>query len=59
MQPHAVVSSTEWLAARRALLAREKELTRLEDEISAARRALPWTVVAATNGYSAPRCRWI
>jgi predicted dithiol-disulfide oxidoreductase (DUF899 family) len=40
-----VGSRAEWLEARRSLLAREKELTRLRDEIAAARRALPWVRV--------------
>jgi predicted dithiol-disulfide oxidoreductase (DUF899 family) len=35
------VSQTEWLAARRELLAREKEFTRQRDELSAERRKLP------------------
>jgi len=39
---HPVVSPDEWLAGRKALLAREKELTRLRDEVAAERRALPW-----------------
>jgi len=39
---HAVVSSEEWIAARKQLLTREKELTRLSDELSAERRKLPW-----------------
>jgi len=38
----AVVSDAEWTEQRLALLAREKELTRLQDELAAARRALPW-----------------
>jgi predicted dithiol-disulfide oxidoreductase (DUF899 family) len=42
---HDVVSQEEWLAARRAHLAKEKEFTRLRDELSAERRALPWTRV--------------
>ena len=37
---HTVVSRDEWIAERRRLLAREKELTRLGDEIARARRAL-------------------
>src|SRR5262249_61733065 len=37
-----IVSREEWLDARRALLAREKEHTRARDALSAARRALPW-----------------
>lgn len=42
---HRVVSRDEWLAERKALLAREKELTRLNDRIAAERRALPWVRV--------------
>jgi len=42
MTTHQVVSTTEWLAARRELLAREKAFTRARDELSAARRAIPW-----------------
>ncbi|WP_439557259.1 DUF899 domain-containing protein [Dyadobacter sp.] len=40
-----VVSKEEWLKARLALLEREKELTRLADQIAAARRKLPRVVV--------------
>ena len=39
---HAIVSKEQWLIARKALLAREKELTRLQDDIARERRALPW-----------------
>ena len=39
---HRVVSPEEWIAARKALLAKEKELTRLRDELNEQRRALPW-----------------
>jgi predicted dithiol-disulfide oxidoreductase (DUF899 family) len=42
---HNVVSQSEWLAARKALLAREKEFTKARDQLSAARRALPWVKV--------------
>ncbi len=37
-----VVSHEEWLSARKALLVKEKELTRFRDEIAEDRRALPW-----------------
>jgi predicted dithiol-disulfide oxidoreductase (DUF899 family) len=37
-----VGSHDEWLAARIGLLAREKELNRLRDELAAERRRLPW-----------------
>jgi predicted dithiol-disulfide oxidoreductase (DUF899 family) len=42
MTEHKVVSRDEWLAARRQLLAKEKEFTRARDRLSAERRALPW-----------------
>jgi predicted dithiol-disulfide oxidoreductase (DUF899 family) len=44
---HKVVSHDEWIAARTAFLKKEKEFTRLRDELSAARRALPWEKVTA------------
>ncbi len=39
---HPVVSRDRWIAARKTLLAREKELTRLRDQVARERRALPW-----------------
>jgi predicted dithiol-disulfide oxidoreductase (DUF899 family) len=42
---HPVVSHEEWLAARRALLEKEKEFTRQGDELSRQVRELPWEVV--------------
>jgi predicted dithiol-disulfide oxidoreductase (DUF899 family) len=45
MQQHAVVSQEEWLVARSALLAKEKEATHLRDKINAERLALPWVKV--------------
>jgi predicted dithiol-disulfide oxidoreductase (DUF899 family) len=42
---HEVVSHEEWIASRRAFLAKEKEFTRLRDELSEQRRALPWETV--------------
>jgi len=39
---HPVVDHDEWLAARKELLAKEKEFTKLRDELSARRRELPW-----------------
>jgi predicted dithiol-disulfide oxidoreductase (DUF899 family) len=43
--PHPVVSQSEWLKARKALLTKEKEFTRERDALSAARRDLPWVKV--------------
>jgi predicted dithiol-disulfide oxidoreductase (DUF899 family) len=45
MQHNSVVTREEWLAARRALLLKEKEATRLRDAINAERLALPWVEV--------------
>lgn len=42
---HPVVSRDEWLVARKALLAREREETRLRDALRAERLALPWVRV--------------
>jgi predicted dithiol-disulfide oxidoreductase (DUF899 family) len=45
MTDHAVGTREEWLAARKALLAREKEHTRRGDELARERRELPWVRV--------------
>src|SRR5438552_18710220 len=42
---HPVVSHEKWLAARTAFLVREKEFTRLRDQVSEERRQLPWEAV--------------
>ena len=42
---HKVVSREEWLAARIEHLAKEKEFTRLRDQLSQQRRELPWVKV--------------
>jgi predicted dithiol-disulfide oxidoreductase (DUF899 family) len=42
---HRIVSREEWIEARKALLAEEKEWTRLRDRLSAERRALPWVKI--------------
>ena len=45
MSDHKVVSAEEWVEARRALLAKEKEFTRARDALSEERRNLPWVAV--------------
>jgi len=50
-------SKDEWLAARKRLLAREKELTRLRDAVSAERRALPWLKVEKKYLFDTPTGR--
>jgi predicted dithiol-disulfide oxidoreductase (DUF899 family) len=42
---HATGTRAEWTDARRALLEREKELTRLSDDVTRQRLALPWVHV--------------
>jgi len=49
-----VVSEAEWLVARRDLLTREKELTRLRDEVSRHRRELPWVKVDKKYVFDGP-----
>ena len=45
MTTHKIVPREEWLAARAALLEREKEHTRMGDELARQRRELPWVPV--------------
>jgi predicted dithiol-disulfide oxidoreductase (DUF899 family) len=42
---HKVVTRDEWVAARKKHLAKEKEFTRLRDQLSRERRELPWELV--------------
>jgi predicted dithiol-disulfide oxidoreductase (DUF899 family) len=51
---HAVVSREEWLVARRALLKREKEETRLRDAVNAERLALPWVRIDKRYSFETP-----
>jgi predicted dithiol-disulfide oxidoreductase (DUF899 family) len=44
MTDHTTGTREEWLAAREVLLAREKEHTRLGDELAEERRRLPWVL---------------
>src|SRR4030081_3611297 len=53
--PHKIVSQEEWLAARRALLAHEKEATRLRDKLNAERLALPWGKVDKSYVFDTPK----
>src|SRR6266513_5834096 len=51
---HAVVPAEAWLAARKELLAKEKEFTRLRDQVSALRRELPWEAVTREYLFEGP-----
>jgi predicted dithiol-disulfide oxidoreductase (DUF899 family) len=52
-----VTSRAEWLAARRALLAKEKEATRLRDAVAAERRALPVVRIDKPYEFDGPEGR--
>jgi predicted dithiol-disulfide oxidoreductase (DUF899 family) len=54
MEPRRIATHAEWLEARRALLAREKELTHLLDRVAAERRALPWVTVEKPYVFEGP-----
>src|SRR5215472_749493 len=51
---HPVVSEEQWVNERRKLLAREKELTRLRDQVARERRALPWVRVEKAYSFDTP-----
>ena len=55
MKAHKVVSKDEWLAARRDHLAKEKEFTRLRDQLSQDRRELPWVKVEKRYLFDGPK----
>lgn len=51
---HPVVSHAQWLAQRRELLRKEKELTELYDSIAVERRDLPWERVEKPYVFDGP-----
>jgi predicted dithiol-disulfide oxidoreductase (DUF899 family) len=51
---HEVVQHDEWIAVRKELLAKEKEFTRLRDELSRQRRDLPWEHVDKDYVFEGP-----
>ena len=51
---HSVVSKERWIAERKSLLARERELTHLRDQIARERRALPWERIEKNYTFDAP-----
>src|SRR5690349_12625196 len=54
MTDHQIVTHEQWVEARKQLLAREKELTRLRDQLSQARRELPWERVTKDYAFDGP-----
>ncbi len=55
MTTHRIVSREEWIGARLEHLAREKEFTRLRDQLSRERRDLPWVKVDKAYVFDGPR----
>jgi len=49
-----IVSRTEWIAARKKLLAKEKQHTREGDALAAERRQLPWIKVEKNYVFDSP-----
>jgi predicted dithiol-disulfide oxidoreductase (DUF899 family) len=54
---HNVVSRDQWIAARKKLLVKEKESTRLRDQLSAERRQLPWVKIDENYIFDTPEGR--
>lgn len=57
MTDHRIVSHDEWMRASQGLLAKEKEFTRLREEMARERRALPWERVEKEYVFEAPKGR--
>jgi predicted dithiol-disulfide oxidoreductase (DUF899 family) len=53
-QEHNIVAQDEWIAARKELLKKEKEITRLSDQLSAERRKLPWVKITKNYVFDGP-----
>jgi predicted dithiol-disulfide oxidoreductase (DUF899 family) len=53
-QNHKVASRDEWIEARKQLLIKEKEFTRLRDQLSQERRDLPWEAVSKEYVFEGP-----
>lgn len=54
---HRIVSQSDWLKARKALLAKEKEFTRVREALSAYRRQLPWVKIDKPYTFDGPQGR--
>lgn len=54
MNGNKVVSDEKWIAARKALLEKEKAFTRLRDELTEERRRLPWRRIDKRYDFQGP-----
>ena len=54
IKQHEVVSPQQWIARRKALLRKEKDFTKLRDDLSRQRRELPWEKVEKQYLFDGP-----
>lgn len=54
MEKHRVLPTEQWIEARKELLKKEKEFTKLRDELTQQRRDLPWEAVSKTYSFDGP-----
>jgi predicted dithiol-disulfide oxidoreductase (DUF899 family) len=54
MENHTIATRDAWIEARKELLAKEKDFTRLRDQLSQKRRDLPWVVVEKSYVFEGP-----
>src|ERR1700691_5761096 len=54
IKQHDVVSPQQWIARRKALLRKEKDFTKLRDDLSRQRRELPWEKVEKQYLFDGP-----
>jgi predicted dithiol-disulfide oxidoreductase (DUF899 family) len=57
MSSHKIASHEDWQEARKALLVKEKEFTRLRDDLSRQRRELPWEKVDKEYVFEGPNAK--
>jgi len=54
MEKHRVLPRDQWIVVRKELLRKEKEFTKLRDELTQLRRDLPWEVVSKSYSFDGP-----
>ena len=55
METRKVVSRKDWIAARKALLAKEKKFSKVRDELNRQRRKLPWVKIEKDYAFDSPK----
>jgi predicted dithiol-disulfide oxidoreductase (DUF899 family) len=54
MEQHAVAPHQQWIDSRKSLLVKEKEFSRLREELAQERRDLPWEAVTKDYAFEGP-----